>query len=154
MSIIRNPTVDFSRNRKLNFNKLMTTIMFMAGNPIKDELYDYVDYSVDVDTSSTFVQARDKLLLNAFQELFYLLNNEFQCGNKYKGFRLLAVDGSDLSLPLDSHDTDTLKSNGDGVKPSSMFHINSFYDSLNQRYDDIIINGINNSGEQELYVHW
>lgn len=148
ISIIRNPTVDFSRNRKLNFNQLLKTIIFMAGKPIKEELYDYFDYSVNVATSSAFVQARDKLLPNAFQELFYLLNNEFQCVNKYKGFRLLAVDGSDLSIPLDIHDTDTLKSNGDGAKPSSMFHINSSYDILNQRYDDIIINDIKNGGEQ------
>ena len=56
-------------------------------------------------TKSAFVQARKKVKPEVFERLSDLLLNEFYSDNElaiklWKGFRLLAVDGSRITLPI------------------------------------------------------
>ena len=56
-------------------------------------------------TKSAFVQARMKIKPEVFKSLSQTLINEFYTENdiavkKWKGFRLLAVDGSRITLPI------------------------------------------------------
>ncbi|WP_298956509.1 hypothetical protein [uncultured Nonlabens sp.] len=56
-------------------------------------------------TKSAFVQARKKVKPEVFERLSDLLLNEFYSDNDpaiklWKGFRLLAVDGSRITLPI------------------------------------------------------
>ena len=56
-------------------------------------------------TKSAFVQARKKVKPEVFDRLSQLLVNEFYTDNElaiklWKGFRLLAVDGSRITLPI------------------------------------------------------
>lgn len=76
------------------------------------------------------------------------MNNSFPCESTYKGYRLVAIDGCDLSIPLDVNDIETLKYNGPNSKPNSLYHINSAYDILNNRYIDMIITGTQHTSEQ------
>ena len=140
---------DFTRKRKLPFNDVIMIILSMAGCPIKEELLDYFDYDINTATASAFVQARDKILPAAFEELLHLFNIAYPCTETLKGYRLIAVDGSDLNIPYDQTDLDTYKSNGPDVKGSNLFHINAAYDILSNRYVDLVIQGRAHWNEQK-----
>lgn len=132
---------DFTRKRKLHFPDVIMIILSMAGCPIREELLDYFDFDVNTATSSAFIQARAKILPKAFEELLHLFNNAYPCTETLKGYRLIAVDGSDLNIPYDQTDLDTYQSNGPDVKGSNQFHINAAYDILSNRYVDLVIQG-------------
>ena len=139
--LVNDTECDFTRNRKLPFSDVVMLILSMAGCPIREELLDYFDYDINTATASAFVQARAKILPEAFEQLLHLFNKAYPCTETYKGYRLIAVDGSDLNIPYDSTDLDTYKSNGPMVKGTNLFHINAAYDILNNRYMDLVIQG-------------
>jgi hypothetical protein len=147
--LVNDTECDFTRNRKLPFSDVVMLILSMAGCPIREELLDYFDYDINTATASAFVQARSKVLPDAFEQLLHLFNKAYPCTETYKGYRLIAVDGSDLSIPYDSTDLDTYKSNGPMAKGTNQFHINAAYDILNNRYVDMIIQGNANKYEQK-----
>ncbi len=147
LGITNDTSKDFSRNRKLPFEDLIKSIVYMAGKPLKEELYDYFEYDVNTATASAFVQQRNKLKPEAFEILLNRMNRSYTCEKEYKGYRLIAVDGSDLIIPYDINDKDTYIPQGD-KKGYNQIHINSAYDILNHRYIDCIIRGSSHHGEQ------
>ena len=66
---------DFSRNRILNFKDTLTIILGMADGSLNKEIYDYFKCKTIIPIISAFVQARAKILPEAFQYLF----TEFIC---------------------------------------------------------------------------
>ena len=148
LNLVNDPHRDFSRNRKLGFEDLIKTIVLSSGKPIREELYDYFDFSVDTATSSAFVQQRSKLKPEVFEYVVKQLNKAYPCTKTFKGYRLIAVDGSDLSISYDPTDEETLIPNGEGMKARNLIHINSAYDILSKRYVDSIIRGSKHHGEQ------
>lgn len=147
--LLSNIDSDFTRKRKLPFDDVIMIILSMAGQPIREELFDYFDYDVNTATASAFVQARAKILPEAFEQLLHLFNKTYPCTETYKGYRLIAVDGSDLNIPYDNTDLDTYKSNGFDTKGTNQFHVNAAYDILNNRYVDLVIQGRAHWYEQE-----
>ena len=145
--LLSNIHSDFTRDRKLAFDDVIMIILSMAGCPIREELLDYFDYDINTATSSAFVQARAKVLPEAFELLLHLFNNAYPCTETYKGYRLIAVDGSDLNIPYDPQDRTTLHKNQH--KACSLYHINAAYDILNNRYVDLIVQGNTNNYEQK-----
>lgn len=139
--LVNDTECDFTRNRKLPFPDVVMIVLSMAGCPIREELLDYFDYDINTATASAFVQARAKILPEAFEQLLHLFNKAYPCTETYKGYRLIAVDGSDLSIPDDPDDLDTYHSNGPTAKGTNQFHINAAYDILNNRYIDLVIQG-------------
>lgn len=139
---------DFTRKRKLDFKTLIKIIIYSSSKPIKEELYDYFDYSQRTATSSAFVQARSKLKSEAFYDLLKMINKTDESLEKFKGYRLIAVDGSDLAIARNTLDIETYKSNGTNTS-CNLLHINSMYDILNKQYEDVIFTGTKHFGEQE-----
>ena len=148
LDLVFDPDRDFSRNRKLDMETLIKTIVFSSGKPIREELYDYFDYSVDTASSSAFVQQRAKLKPEAFEYVVKEFNKAYPCTETYKGFRLIAVDGSDLSISYDISDEETYVPNCEGFRGRNLIHINSAYDIISKRYVDTIIRGSRHHGEQ------
>ena len=147
LDLVYDPDKDFSRNRKLDMETLIKTIVFSSGKPIREELYDFFNYSNDTASSSAFVQQRAKLKPEAFEYVVKEFNKAYPCTETYKGYRLIAVDGSDLCISYEINDTDTYIPHAD-QKGYNLIHINSAYDILNKRYVDTIIRGNRHPGEQ------
>jgi len=122
LDLVYDPDKDFSRNRKLDFETMIKTIVFSSGKPIREELYDYFDFSTDTATSSAFVQQRAKLKPDAFEHVMKQLNKAYPCTETYKGYRLIAVDGSSLVISYDLNDTDTFVYQGN-TKGHNEIHI-------------------------------
>ena len=49
----RNPEIDFTRVKKWSFSDVIRFIITMEGNSLKDELYDYFDFSCNTPTNSS-----------------------------------------------------------------------------------------------------
>ena len=100
---------DFTRNRKLSFSKMILIIAKKSVKSIQNVLNEtqvYLSKLIDEDlntiSNSAFSQARNKLNYTAFKELANDTSNIFYKDDdykKYKNFRLLAVDGSTVTLP-------------------------------------------------------
>ena len=98
---------DFTRERKMPFKKVVLFMMNLSRRSLQIEITSFIrsfgDGVRDV-TSSAFNQNRKKIDPLLFRELLQVLNREFYTGNDervllWEGMRLLATDGSILSLP-------------------------------------------------------
>ena len=59
----RCPEKDFTRNRKLPFEKLLTLLVKMGGHSLGDEMLDCLEFEKTPASVSALVQQRSKLLL-------------------------------------------------------------------------------------------
>ena len=108
LSHYRRSTKDFVRERRLPFHNMIFFLINMIKGSLQDEL-DYFFKAVHAEevsartvTKGAFIKARKKLHHGAFIELgrnlvsfFY---DHFHC-RKWKGFRILAIDGSTIKVP-------------------------------------------------------
>lgn len=132
----KNPRTDFTRDRKLSFDKLVHLLLGMRGNSINKEIYDYFKDDALM-TSSAFVQQRNKLLPEAMEYLLHEFNAQCNDTKTYEGYRLYAVDGTDVNIAKNP-DTDSYVENGQN-EGYNQLHINALYDLLNKTYVDAII---------------
>ena len=147
-----NPDVDFTRNRKLDFKTTMKIILCIGASSIKDELLKFNDFSIDTPSASAFVQARSKIKPEAFKTLFDGFNNNTFKKKLYHGYRLLAIDGSELPIDNTIFDDETTElRHGTLAKPYSAYHLNASYDLLERTYDDVIIQGEAKKDENAFY---
>jgi len=100
---------------------------------------EYFKYDINAATSSTFVQQRDKILPEAFEFLFHKFTNAFDKLKTFDGYRLLAVDGSDLNIFHNPENTDSYFQSKPERKGFNQVHINAMYDVCNRLYVDSII---------------
>ena len=86
----RNPGRDFTRDRKLPFQRVLSLLVKMGGQALRDEMLDCIKYNEYTASVSAFVQQRNKLLPEALEYLFHRFTNDCvkpQLHNpKYKGY--------------------------------------------------------------------
>jgi len=99
----------FTRNRKQRFPILLLFMMNFLKKSLSLEIENFTALfragNVARFTKSAFVQARGKVRPEVFDRLSRVLLHEFYTDNApaiklWKGFRLLAVDGSRITLPI------------------------------------------------------
>ena len=136
------PKRDFTRRRKHLFGNTMMNVLLLEAGSLKDELFGLFGYTLNVPTVSSFAQARDKVRPDAFYTLFKRFNTNTHIPILYKGYRLLAIDGSVLPISnaIQDQETTIMKQNKTNV-PFSAYHINTSYDLLEHTYDDVILQG-------------
>jgi hypothetical protein len=136
---IRNPDRDFVRKRKLPFDKMIISILGMEGNSLTNELLRQYGCSANIASSSAFVQQRAKIQPIALENLFHTFVQRTTTDSLFKGYRLLAVDGSDIQIPTNKADLDSLYQFEDGRKPYNLLHLNALYDIKRHTYEDAIV---------------
>ena len=135
------PGADFSRSRKITIPVLCNVLIQMQGKSLPNEILDFWDHSLDSPTSSAFIQQREKLLPEAFGFLFRMFCDRtmpYQ-DRLYKGYRLIAADGSDADICRNPNDAETFIHEGE--KGYNAVHINACYDLLNHTYTDVLFQG-------------
>ena len=133
--------------KKLSFIDDMKLIISMGPSSIKEEMFDYFGLDINTVSAPGFIESRVKIKGKAFKYLLDYMNSAYPCDKTYKDYRLLAVDGSDITIPTDRNDYQTLTPHG-GQKEFSNYHLNALYDILNNRYLDAVIQGVKNKGER------
>lgn len=140
-----NPEKDFTRNRILPFDKLLWGIMAMEGNSPNKELFDIFNNTSEKKpfvSKSVFVQQRNKLKHEAFQKMFNDFNKTTSVydAERFNGYRLLAVDGSDVNIALNpDSDTYFAPECNKSEKGFNQFHLNAMFDILNCVYTDAVV---------------
>ena len=141
------------KGRKTSFRDTMKTVISFGSDSLPIEMSRYFNDKETLSiTPSGFIQSRAKIKPEAFVQVMNLINKAYPCKRKYKGYRLLAVDGSDLSIAKDKKDDASRKSNGENAVPSYMLHINCEYDILNGRYVGCVIQKQKETNENEALV--
>lgn len=133
------PEKDFTRNRKLPFETVIKTLLCMEGGSLTNELMKRFGCRANLVSASAFVQQRGKILPEAFETIFRLFTETFEGGPLYKGYRLLAVDGSDIQIPTNPRDPESYFLGANGQKPYNLLHLNAMYDLLQRTYVDAIV---------------
>lgn len=148
----KNPEKDFRRKRKLPFKKMMYSILSMSGKDLKCELMDFFELDKNTPTVSAFVQQRNKISTTAFETLFHQFTNSFPQQKLYKGYRLIAVDGSDLHTPTNPQEKSCYYPGTNGQRPYNLMHLNAMYDLLNNIYVDAVVQGSRDGNENRAFV--
>jgi hypothetical protein len=136
---VKNPERDFTRNRKLNFKSVIEILLSIGGGSISTELLKHFNYDAVTASSSAFVQQRDKILPSAFELLLDKFTNSFDNLKTYHGYRLLAVDGSDLNIAHNPKDIESYCQTSPDSKGYNILHLNAMYDLCNKLYIDASI---------------
>ena len=111
-----NPKRDFVRKSELSFSKTMRFILGMGSQTLGKELMDFYGFDPKMVSVSAVVQRRSKKLPTAFQYLFHKFNESFSQTNFFHGYRLYAVDGSDIHIPTIPDDKETFYRANDDAK--------------------------------------
>lgn len=89
--LVSNPDIDFSRNRKIPYEKMILSLLTMEGTTLTNELLRQFGCDASTATSSAFVQQRKKILPLALEKLFLDFVSQTSQNDTYKGYRLLTV---------------------------------------------------------------
>ena len=128
---------DFTRKRKLTFPKIILFMLNSIKKSLQKELTEFfLNFSNEKNiTNSAYSQSRMKLSHTAFIELNDGIIKEFYTDNIFdlwNGFRLLAIDGSRLQLPLSLEIIEDFGfAENQGAVPVPMAQASSCYDLLN-----------------------
>lgn len=147
-----NPHNDFSRNRKLDFLETVRVLLSMGGNSLGVELLEYFSYDTETVTKSAFVQRRDKISPHAFEFLFHSFTDTINPTKFFDDYRLLAVDGSDLSISFNPNDEETHFPNGPKAKGFNLLHLNALYDLKSRLYVDALVQPGRKAAEQRALI--
>jgi hypothetical protein len=152
MLFVKNPGKDFTRNRKLPFETVVNLLISMGGNSIYKELLESQGYDVSTATTSAFIQQRDKILPWAFEFLLHGFTESHTDLKKYRGYRLFAADGSDLHIPTNPHDSDSLYQTKPDAAGYNLLHLNAMYDLCNRLYVDALVQPGRQQNEHKALV--
>lgn len=136
---VRNPEIDFSRKRKLDFETFFQFLISMEGKSLGTELLEHFNFSPDTATVSAFNQQRSKVLPEAFDYLFHTFTETIIKSKTWNGYRLFACDGSDLNIHRNPNDRATYYQSTATDKGFNQLHLNALYDLCNRIYVDAII---------------
>ena len=136
-AFVKNPDKDFTRDRKLPFEKVIKIVLSMKGNTLNKELYDFFGrIPEEIVTSSAFIQQRDKLVDDVFEEIFHRFNQSMTDMKTFRGYKLYAVDGSDINIAYDENADTYVNNRNREYKGYNQYHLNAVYDLLNKIYID------------------
>lgn len=134
-----NPNKDFTRKKKWDLATLMKFIISMESQSLKNELHKYFGYTTDCPSVASFHQRRSQIRVEAFQSLFETFTAEYSNNtNLFKGYRLIACDGSDINIAHNPNDKESYFTNGK-VRGFNQLHLNAMYDLTDKIYTDAVI---------------
>ena len=130
---VANPQKDFSRNRKVTFYDMMWFLLFIGANSMSEEIsraFNNKNFSYISETA--ILKSRSKIKVSAFEQLLRKFNDTFEKPKEYRGYKVLALDGSDFSSLYSADSKYATISNQYGG--ANRMHINFAYDILNKKF--------------------
>ena len=134
---IINPETSFQRVRKISFEDAMLFPMLCTKGSLCSEILSFFPHD-KIPSPSAMCQRRDLITSEAYREMFLRFSALIPVKNKYKGYRLIACDGTRLNLQYDPKNTDTFISNIRDRKGINQMHLVVFHDILNSVYVDAV----------------
>ncbi len=141
------PGKDNTRNRKFPFHKMIPAILALGSGTLNHEIIDFFGLDPSIGTSSAFIQRRSKIVPEAFEFLFHDFSQNIDENKLFRGFRLLAVDGSDLQIAANPDDPDSYYPGANEQKAYNLLHINAMFDLQQHIYVDALVQKSRNADE-------
>jgi hypothetical protein len=151
-AFVVDPKRDFVRKSELSFSKTMQFILGMGSQTLGSELMEFYGLDKKSVSVSAIVQRRAKILPAAFQHLFHKFNEAFSQTHFFHGYRLYAVDGSDIHIPTIPDDLNTYYNANADSKGYNLMHLNALYDLMNRRYIDAVLQDSRNENEHSALI--
>lgn len=156
----KNTQKSFTRNRKMNFKDYVWYLIFQKGRTASMELDEYLKQKNNSYKISISKQAFSKQRLNMkptiFIDLYKDYLNDFYANSKdevktYKGYHVLAVDGSIFEIPNTKELRELFKTqkNSSGHRESARARVSGIYDIENEFIIDATITDCE-QGEKNL----
>lgn len=127
-------TSNFTRKRKLTMENTINILLSMQGGSLQKELY---EYGINV-SASAFVQQRNKIPSNVIEDIFEEFNSNCNDAKLFKGYKVLAIDGTTINLARNPKSNSFVKNNST-PKGYNQLHVNLLYDVLNKTYQHGLI---------------
>ena len=140
---VAEPQKDFSRNRKVTFYDMMWFLLFIGANSMSEE----ISRAFNNKNFSYILKSRSKIKVSAFEQLLRKFNDTLEKPKEYRGYRVLALDGSDFSSLYSADSKYATISNQYGG--ANRMHINFAYDILNKNFLDCVIEAKNKADERK-----
>ena len=148
---VRNPSRDFVRNRKLPMQSVIKKVLSMSGGSLKKEMHRFSELENIELTPSAFVQQRSKISSKAFKDIFHRFNDACPDAKTYRGYRLLAVDGSDINHYRNPN-SESFITSPQNTRGYNQIHLNAIYDLCNKTYVEILLQPRPKADEQNALV--
>ncbi len=124
----------FTRKSELTKERMIKLLLSMNGGNLEKELY-----KAGVSAGkSAFSQRRSQLCSLEFEDILERFNESERNIKTYKGYRVLAVDGTTVNMPRNPK-SQTFVQNAGTPKGYNQFHVNLLYDVLNKTYQHCVI---------------
>jgi len=136
---VKRPGRDFTRPRTLTFETVLSLLLTMSENSIGKVLIGRFQNSGKTPSASAFVQQRQKLLPVALEELFHRFTALLRPEKTFRGYRLLAVDGSSLKSAAYPEDPASYRPGTPRQHGWNLWHMNVLFDLENGIYTDLIV---------------
>ena len=134
--LCKNPAKDFTRNRKITPQTLLRFYIAIDGKCIKKATCDFMhQQGKENATYQAFSLQRAKLTQEAFPYLFKTFNEatrQYDTRTYSKGYSLLAVDGTGLTIATNENGASYMK-----ACDSNQFWTTVLYDTENETYLDL-----------------
>lgn len=149
---VRNPSKDFTRNRKISFRILIEILITMGASSQNKELLEFYKFNVQLPTASASIQQRDKLKPSALLYVLQEFINSLGKMKTYKCYRLLAIDGSKITIFKDPNNKETFVITNQYSVGCNFLHLNALFDISNKVYLDATIQTYSKANEFKALV--
>lgn len=149
------PLKDFTRDKKLGPEKLITFLVSQGSGSSKNELLDFFDNDPLHPSNSAFCQQRAKLKPEALEEVFRSFNKSVTDHFSYKKYRFIAADGTTVTyFSSPSFSSDEYHANrGNAEKGSYSIHVNAMFDLDNGIYTAAVLQPVRQYDEYSAFCH-
>lgn len=149
-----NPGRDMTRHRDCAFSDTILTIMNFSMNRLNTELFHFfADKLKSIPSKSAFCQQRKKFNDKLFPHLMKSFYDAFSTSNKYKGYTLMAVDGTDINLPTDRRDEIYRVKQARSDNYFFQMHVNALYNICDNRFHSIVTQPRPQMNENAAFCH-
>ena len=126
----------FSKDGILSFERVMLFVLGRTNTLLDFEILNFCKkQGMEAFAKSAMVEARKKIDSGAFRQILQNLSHVLPKDKLFKGYQLVAVDGTELQLPKSPEITKIYGTKKDNCNwPRA--HVVSFYDVLNHHYLD------------------
>ena len=150
---VARPGKDFSRHRLLDCKSVIKSLMALNGKTMDNELIDLFCTKDHIPSDSALIQQRNKLSYEALHHLLRLFQQQPADNQLFKGYRLLAVDGSGLNIAGNKEDSESRHLGIGGKAPFNEIFIHALFDVLQQSYVDLAITKLHKNNEPRVFVN-
>ena len=135
---VRSPGKDMTRHRSCTFTDTVLATMTMSSWRTNTELLGFFgDRGRRVVSKSAFCQQRGKLSDALFPHILEEFNRATPMRKRFKGYRLVAADGTDVNIPTDAGDAAFAVRQARSDGHYYQMHANALYDICEDRYLDM-----------------